>query len=226
MSFPQQIASQITTSPQVIQFAKDGKYEEAWIVNLDEKQPAKDEVQDYVNEGEYKKLIVEYIWNPDMDEERYVLTVIQDKGCQEQDRFEFVRKCFKIFYDQLNFSDLIRQIDQQIIGKEFLLQHLVQRVRLGVFNHWFSVGPIELWDEGEKLDPAVIEQKIKDRPEVEKSKLNYQGLAFIYNFDGSLPGPYHVFKTPCCYRQEDEWVVDTDLVNENLKKMVEGHWNA
>ena len=98
MSLPQQIASNITTPAKIIQFAKDGKYEEAWIINLDEKNPTDDQIQAYINKGDYKRLIVEYIWNPEVDDERYVLTVIQNDECQENDRFRFVKKCFQIFY--------------------------------------------------------------------------------------------------------------------------------
>jgi len=176
-----------------------------------------------VEADNYQKLIVEYIWNQDIDEERYVLTVIQDDGCIEKDRNKFVEKCLGIFYGELSFDDLVKQIDKQIVGREFLLQHPVQRVRLGVFNHWFSVGPIEMWDTGDDLSKEVIEQKIKVRPEVEKSNLNYQGLAFIYNFDGSLPGPYHILKTPTCHKKDEGWAVDTDLVYENMRGMVKGN---
>lgn len=146
-------------------------------------------------------MIVEYIWNQDVDEKRYVLTVIQDQGCQEKDKYQFVKKCLDIFYEKVSFEETLKRIDQEIIGHDFLLRHPVQRVRLGIFNHWFSVGPIEMWDSGDDdLSEEAVRKKIKARPEVEKSRLNYQGLAFIYNFDRSLLGPYHVLKTPTCHK--------------------------
>lgn len=221
MSLNPELSALIDSSAEVIQFAKDGKYEEAWIISLKDDFPSNDEINEYVSADDYEKLIVEFIWNNDVDEERYVLTVIQDDTCAEKDEYEFVKKCLDIFYEEKSFSDLIEKINQQIIGKEFLFEQPVQKIRLGVFNHWFSVGPIEMWDTGEVLDSKKIAQKIKSRPEVEKSKLNYQGLAFIYNFDGSKSGPYHILKTPCCYKQGDEWVVDIDLVNKNMRKMIE-----
>jgi hypothetical protein len=223
MSFPKNISKLIKNSSGVIQFAKDGKYEESWIISINDSRPTIEEIKNYVEADNYQKLIVEYIWNQDIDEERYVLTVIQDDGCIEKDRNKFVEKCLGIFYGELSFDDLVKQIDKQIVGREFLLQHPVQRVRLGVFNHWFSVGPIEMWDTGDDLSKEVIEQKIKVRPEVEKSNLNYQGLAFIYNFDGSLPGPYHILKTPTCHKKDEGWAVDTDLVYENMRGMVKGN---
>mgnify|MGYP005841240191 CR=1 FL=1 len=106
MSLNPELSDLINSSAEVIQFAKDGKYEEAWIISLKDDLPSNDEINEYVSADDY-------------------------------------------------------------------------------------------------------------------GKLNYQGLAFIYNFDGSKSGPYHILKTPCCYRQGDEWVVDIDLVNKNMRKMIE-----
>lgn len=212
----------IKNPPELIQFAKDGKYEEAWIIRLDESRPSESVIKEYLDKDIYEKLIVEFIWNNELDEERYVLTVVQNEGCEEKDGYGFIVKCFDIFYEKLEFSELVTRIDQEIIGGEFLLKNPVQKVRLGVFNNWFSLGPIDIWSVGEDLDLdlEVISQKIKERPEIERSKLNYQGLAFIYNYDGSLPGPYHVLKTPCCHKVNDEWVVDIELVEKYLREMI------
>jgi len=134
----------ITNSPQIIQFTKDAKYEDAWIIKLSEKVPSEQEIKNYIASDSFEELIVEYIWNPETDFERYVLTVVQDDGCVEQDKNAFFTKCLDLFYRNYSFGQLIGQIDSQIVGHPFLFQHPVQRVRLGVFNHWFSVGPIEL----------------------------------------------------------------------------------
>ncbi|MBU1110159.1 hypothetical protein KKB83_00890 [Patescibacteria group bacterium] len=214
------LTSQITEPARIIQFAKDGKYEEAWIINLSQNRPVAEEVEHYIDEGNYKELIVEYIWKPDVNDSRYVLTVFHD-NCLEKDKYKFISICLDCFYNKLEFQQLIDEIDQGIVGGPFLLRQPVQRVRLGVFNYWFSLGPIELWDKGDKLDKEVVTKHIKTRPDIERSKLNYQGLAFIYNFDRSLPGPYHVLKTPCCVRHNNEWVVDIDLVYNNMKLMLE-----
>ncbi len=221
MAILQQISQSIQQPAGVIQFAKDGKYEEAWIISLDQNKPPSQEINKYLQKDRYQKLIVEYIWNQDVDEHRYVLTVIHDHGCKQKDDYQFIQTNLDIFYDKLNFQNTISRIDQQIIGHDFLLRQPVQRVRLGVFNHWFSVGPIELWDQGDNLRRKDVEAKINARPEVKKSKLNYQGLAFIYNFDGSLPGPYHVLKTPTCHKLGEQWVVDVDLIYQNMKMILQ-----
>lgn len=169
MAIISDISSSIKKPAGIIQFAKDGKYEESWIISLNENRPAKNKIKDYLNKDSYQKLIVEYIWGNNIDEERYVLTVIQDDACLEKNKYQFVKKCLDILYDRLSFENLINQIDQQIIGKGFLLKQLVQKVRLGIFNHWFSVGPIEIWNGGDNLNLNLIKEKIKSRPEIERS---------------------------------------------------------
>ncbi len=165
----------------------------------------------------YEKLIVEYIWNPDQADKRYVLTIYQNDKCKVTDGFEFIDICLNLFDRKLGFVEHVQQLDTLIVGHEYLLNHSVQRVQLGVFNHWFSVGPIDLWGQGEELGKQQLLEKIDSRPEVKSSKLKYQALAFIFNFDKSLPGPYHVFKTPCCNKSDDGWRIDVELVWKTIK---------
>lgn len=220
MNTPIQLDTVIQSPAQIIQFAKDGKYEEAWIINLSDQKPNRSTIVAYTQASDFEELIVEYIWNPSDDARRYVLTVVQNTSCKVQDKTVFAATCLDLFYHQPSFAQLLAEIDHTIIGHPFLLRSSVQRVRLGVFNHWFSVGPIELWSAGEQLDDQAITQKIMNRPEVYESKLNYQGLAFIYNFDESLPGPYHVLKTPTCRKENDKWIVDIALVLKNLHRIL------
>jgi hypothetical protein len=220
MNLPTFAIESIQTPASIIQFAKDGKYEEAWIVSSGDPCPSQTQIKDYLCKDKFDKLIVEFIWNPDDNESRYVLTVIFDGTCRLKGNLEFVTTCLEIFYSQLPFNDAIQQINQQVIGSDFLFSTPVEAIRLGVFNHWFSVGPIDLWLAGEPIDDEVIRQKIDERPEVKESTLNYQGLAFIYNFSGQQPGPYHVFKTPCCHENGVGWIVDTDLVTQTIHKFI------
>lgn len=215
------LSAQITTSASVIQFAKDGKYEESWIINRDEDKPKTQEIKRYVDQDKYERLIVEFIWNPDDDSQRYVLTVILNEHCVVKDREEFISICLDILYEAADFATAIKELNERVVGKEFLFQVPVELVRLGIFNNWFSVGPIDLWNTGEELNKDEVIAKIKARPEVERSSLNYQGLAFIYNFSGKKSGPYHILKTPCCKKEGDEWVLVGELVWENLKKMID-----
>jgi hypothetical protein len=205
---------------QVIQFAKDGKYEQSWIISLINKHPNLNDIESYLSNEPYENLIVEYIWNPEVDANRYVLTVIQDGSCKVKDGKEFVSTCLDIFYSRLDFPSVIQALNSRIVGSDFLLNSNVELVRLGIFNHWFSTGPIDLWETGELLEKHVIDERINLRPEIRSTSLNYQGLAFIYNFNKNLSGPYHILKTPCCKKAGNIWAVDNDLVFKWMSKLV------
>ena len=212
--------SQITSAPEVIQFAMDGNYESAWAMNSSQSQPYESTIKNYIDSKEFNELIVEFIWNQNDDDRRYVLTMVLNEACKVNSPIDFIRGCFDIFNQRLSFFGCIESLDQQIIGKDFLLRSPIELVRLGVFNHWFSTGPIDLWKYGQPIDKEKIIAKIHARPEVKSSNLNYQGLAFIYNFNEALSGPYHVLKTPCCTKIDKQWVVDDELVWKYIEELL------
>lgn len=50
----------------------------------------------------------------------------------------------------------------------------------GIFNHWFSVGPVDLWKAGDQISERAIRERITVRPEVEKTNLAYEALLFKF----------------------------------------------
>jgi hypothetical protein len=210
----------ISTKPDVLQFAKDRKYEEAWIINLHELPPSQKEIVEYVNKEKFETLIVEYIWNSKDDDNRFVLTLFLDKKCQLQDLKKFIDISLGLFYNYRNFESFINTIDTQIVGREYLLNGPVDSVNMSVFNYWLSVGPVELWKVGDVYDSTAVTNKIKARPNIEKTKLNYQGLLFRFNINGNLNGPYYGIKTPCCTKIGNDWIVDYDKVDFWIKLML------
>lgn len=216
----EKLAEIITSNPDVIQFAKDRKYEEAWIINLSEIRPSDEKIKEYLNKEKFEAIIVEYIWNSKDDDNRFVLTLFLDKKCKLQNPKEFINISLDIFYNYPGFSSFIKVIDDKITGSEYLLMNSVDSVNLSVFNYWLSVGPVELWNRKEVYNSEKIKSKINSRPEIEKTKLNYQGLLFRFNIDGNLSGPYYGIKTPCCNKVGKEWIIDYKKVNYWIKLML------
>lgn len=203
----------ITSKPDVIQFAKDRKYEESWIISLEDKRPEEKEINDYLTKDKFELLIVEYIWNSNNNDKRFVLTLFLDRKCKLQDHKEFIDICLNLFFNYSNFDEFVNLIDSKIIGHSYLFKSEIDSINLGIFNHWLSVGPVELWKRGDKYSIENITKKIKSRLEIEKTNLNYQGLLFRFNLDGKLNGPYYGFKTPCCDKQEDYWVINYEKID-------------
>lgn len=210
----------IISKPDVIQFAKDRKYEEAWIINLSKLRPSERQIKKYLNKEKFETIIVEYIWNSRDNDNRFVLTLFLDKKCKLQNPKEFMNIDLDLFYDYRDFSSFIKMIDDKIIGQEYLLMNSVDSINLSIFNYWLSVGPVELWNRGEVYNFDEIKSKINSRPEIEKTKLNYQGLLFRFNVDGNLNGPYYGIKTPCCNKVEDKWIIDFKKIDYWIKLML------
>lgn len=213
------LSKEIKTKPDTIQFAKDRKYEEAWIIKRYEQIPSDLEIERYI-EDDYETLIVEYIWNSDKYDSLFVLTIFLDDTCKIKNHFLFIRKCLEYFYSYENFDAFVSQYDSEVIGREFLLKTEIEGIRIGVFNHWLSVGPIELWNKGEKKDLDSIILKIQSRPEVERSQLNFQGLLFTFNSSKNANGPFHGLKTPCCSKDKDTWIVDENKVRYWVNRLI------
>lgn len=210
----------IHTKPDVLQFAKDRKYEEAWIINLSEPKPFEEQIKNYLDKNKFETIIVEYVWNSKDDDSRFVLTLFLDEKCKLKDQKKFIDINLKLFYDYSDFYSFIKTLDDKIIGSEYLLVNSVDSVNLSVFNHWLSIGPVELWEKGNLYNLEEIKSKIESRPEIKKTSLNYQGLLFRFNVDGKLNGPYYGIKTPCCTRVKNEWIIDYKKINYWIKLML------
>jgi len=198
----------IVSKPDILQFAKDRKFEESWIIPLSKPRPSGKDISAYLQKDTFQTIIVEYVWNSSDDDNRFVLTLFLDQQCKLKDSKEFVDISLDLFYDYEDFESFIQIIDDKIIGKEYLLNNLADSVNLSVFNHWLSVGPIELWNKKSVYEFEEIKSKIHSRPEIETTSLNYQGLFFRFNVDGKSNGPYYGIKTPCCNKVGEKWTID------------------
>ena len=214
------ISQMVTSKPDVIQFAKDRKFEESWIITLVSTKPTEQDINNYLLKEKFEILIVEYVWNSNDDNKRFVITIFLDKNCKLQDPKKFVNISLDIFYHYSDFLTLIKIFDTRIIGNEYLLVNPVESVNLSVFNHWLSVGPVDLWKSGDFYNIDSITEMIKARPEIEKTKLNYQGLLFRFNINGNFNGPYYGIKTPCCDRLGDSWLINYEKVGYWIEKMI------
>lgn len=203
----------ISSKPDTLQFAKDRKFEKAWIIPQTTSLPSKKEINIYLTKDSYDLLIAEYIWNSKEDDKRFVFTLFLDKKCTLKDHRIFMNIMFDLFYNYQDFNYFIDSINSKVVGSNYLLRNPVESVTLGIFNHWFSVGPVEIWKKGEQYNFEKAHTLIKSRPEIEKTYHNYQGLFFRFNIDGLLNGPYYGIKTPCCKKEGSEWLIDYEKVD-------------
>jgi hypothetical protein len=151
----------ITVKPDILQFAKDRKYEESWIIPLTKTKPSEKEINDYLTNDKFELLIAEFIWNSNDNDKRFVLTLFLDKNCILKDNKTFINIILDLFYNYFNFDTCIEIINKKIIGSNYLLNNTVDSINISVFNHWLSVGPVELWERGSSYDLNQIKEKIE-----------------------------------------------------------------
>ena len=205
----QDILSQhITSYPDIIQFAKDRKYEEAWVFRRKCGYPSTEEINAYVNDS-YKTLIVEYMWNSEESDKVFILTIFNDADNDLVKGKEFIEKTLELFDSYKNFSTFITVYDQHIIGKQYLLRQSIDEINIGVFNHWLSVAPESLYLPREIYSKDLITDKLLTRPDILSTNLNFQALLFRINVSGDYNGPHYGFKTPISIKKGDTWNVDT-----------------
>ncbi len=195
--------------PDKIQFAIDGKYENAWVIDINDPRPTEDQLQDYLIKEEFSELVVEYIWRSTDGENANVVTIGKNDNLLAKNSADFMKLTLDVFYDYGNFDDFVNYIDRKVIGFDFLFKAPLDAIRVGVLNHWFSVGPVDLWRRGEVFPTLdAIKTKVATNPRLSPTSLNYQAVAFIFNLDRKLRGPYHVIKTSAAKKTNSGWEVD------------------
>ncbi len=195
--------------PDKIQFAIDGKYENAWVIDINDPRPTEDQLQDYLIKEEFSELVVEYIWRSADGENANVVTIGKNDNLLAKNSIDFMKLTLDVFYDYGNFDDFVNYIDRKVIGFDFLFKAPLDAIRVGVLNHWFSVGPVDLWRRGEAFPTLdAMKTKVATNPRLSPTSLNYQTVAFIFNLDRKLRGPYHVIKTSAAKKTNSGWEVD------------------
>ncbi|MEK7127624.1 MAG: hypothetical protein AAB838_02780, partial [Patescibacteria group bacterium] len=118
-----------------------------------------------------------------------------------------------------NFTDFISQLNSSVVGFEYILKNQPDLIRIGIFNHWFSTGPIDLWkkDMGVDFSMDKIKEILASRPEIASTNLNFQGMSFITNPTNQPPGIRHWIKSPCSTKSENNWEVNPEMVAKYLK---------
>lgn len=207
---------QIKSAPVQLQIAKDGKWEECWMIELD-RLPSQVDIEGYLTKEKYTDLAIEIVW-----EGHYIL------GVEYAPHLLVTPAVFleRIMVDAqrcTDFGELIGELNTALTGQEFLLTGEPDLIRVGVVNHWFSVGPMQVWRKGEAKTMTMqqLEQIISTKPEVESTKLNYQGMSFIFNLESTPPGTCHWIKSPCSKQENGVWKLDRTMIAKYLQEWAE-----
>ena len=209
----EKVAKYIKSRPRTIQVAKDGKWEQSWIIELSQGSPSRMDIQDYMNRGAYKDVAVEVVFDEPQGQ-HFILGLTYNDYLHVKTAEEFLGVFIdaSIHYD--TFQSFIVKLNHQIIGQNVLFAGSPDLIRIGIVNHWFTVGPCLVWQKGwpKEMSKMQLDQRLATKPEVIETKLNYQGMSFIFNIKGDAPGLCHWMKSPCSMKEGDLWRLDRAMI--------------
>lgn len=215
----QKIAKYISRKPFLIQITKDNIWEEheIWNIKPFDVLPDENAIISYLNKKAFKNVGIEALFKDDKDRV-YILGLVYNCHLITKTPLDFL----KIFISEtarfVDYATFISNLDSKIIGQQFFLQGEPDLIRVGIVNHWFSIGPCDVWTKGEikEMSHDLLEKKLSLKPEVVKTNLNYQGMAFLFNLKENEPGLRHWMKSPCSNYENGFWKLDEQLIFKYL----------
>lgn len=211
------VAQYIKSKPTSIQIAKDGKWEDAWIVDVTKVEPSLSDIKYYLSGSVYKEISVEAVFEEAGDGD-YILGLTFNNHLHVKTAESFLQMFISACLHFNTFHLFIDVLNRQVIGQNVLLTGDPDLIRIGIVNHWFSVGPCLVWQKGwsKEMSKAKLEERLQTKPEVIETKLNYQGMSFIFNVSGITPGLCHWMKSPCSRKGNGIWRLDRTMILDYL----------
>lgn len=202
------VIASISTKPTSMQVAKDGEWECSLKWQLD-KFPSS--LPTFLRDA-YQSLGAELFF--DQPDGVFVLGIEFRDRLKTPTEFEFVQAIHNVARQFPSFSEVLTHLNRNIVGTDTLLKDDPDIIRVGVVDHWFSVGPCEIWRKGEAKSISLesIQRRLDQHPLVNENSLNYQGMSFVFNIDAILPSLCHWIKSPCSVYDSQTWKVDTKKI--------------
>lgn len=202
----------------MVQIAKDHKWEETW--DIDPKGAiSNDAIRTYLDAQPYESVAVELLF-ADTKETATILGVVYNNKFKVPDELAFIEAMIRVAKDYTTIERCIDTLEDIFFGERgILLVGDPDLIRIGIVNHWFSVGPCCIWEKGQPrvMSYEVLDTDLASHPRVSKSSLNYQGISFLYNVNSF--NAYHWINVACGVPSHNEYIVDQDRVIALLKDL-------
>lgn len=207
------VAKNIKSKPRTIQVAKDGKWEQAWIIEISQGSPSRTDIQGYLNREVYKDVSIEVVFDEPQGQ-HFILGLTYNDHLHVKTAEEFLGVFTDACIRYVSFQSFIEKLNRQVVERDGLLAGSPDLIRIGIVNHWFTVGPCLVWQKGwpKEMSTAQLDQRLQTKPEVIETILNYQGMSFIFNIKGDAPGLCHWMKSPCSVKEGDLWRLDRAMI--------------
>lgn len=213
-----QISKFIISKPSKIQIAVNDKWEEVWIIDLAKQLPSSEELQKYLQSSNFKYVSIEMLF--EQSNGVYVFGMDYNEHLLTKTPYDFLIQSIGITNACVDFYSFVQELSSKLIGKPYLFLDEPDAIRIGVVNHWLSVGLCVVWqkDWQKNIQLGELQKKLESNQNLYKTNLNYQGMSFAVNRKGIPPGICHWIKSPCSNKKGEYWVLSEQKINHHLKE--------
>ena len=210
------INNYIVGKPFLINISKDDQWEKAWKINCNQSPPSDQEIEKCLNEP-FASLAIE-AWFNDKYNETTIFGIGYSQKFNSKNEKDFLRVIIKESFEYQNFIQFIDNLNKILTGTDgFFFQTNPDLIRVGVVDHWFSVGPCQIWEKSSPptLSLTEIKEKFKDKPALILTNLNFIGVAYVYKSESG----YYYIKPQCSTKQERTHLLDYQKILRSTKEL-------
>jgi hypothetical protein len=206
------ISTTIAAKPYAIQIAADNNWDSCLILPLGEKMDPYLSAQGFLRKGEHKVLSIEVLFT-DKEGLTTIFGATYNKNLNCGSEEVFLKSVINEAETFSSFRAFISHLDKALCGgKGVLLEGKPDLVRVGIVNHWFSVGPCQIWEKAKDkvIDKQKISALLDSRPEVAQTNLNFHGVSFIFNQNEF--SFYHWIKPQCGTKHNGYYIINKEQI--------------
>jgi hypothetical protein len=215
----QRMSSLLPNKPYALELAKDNRWEECLVIELPYRGDMTQRLANYLAKGKFEAVAIEAHFKDSNGLTN--IFGIKYKRRLRVSELEFLEVFADAARNYIDFPHLISTLDLKVYGKsEFLLSGDPDIITVGIVNHWFSTGPVQIWKKGasKRLTAPQLERLFKARPEIAETRLNFQGISIIYDSNGAVSR--HYLKPSCGKYQRGKYRLDKRLILALLKEFL------
>lgn len=208
----------IVEKPSKIQIAKDDKWEDVWVIDLDKQLPSTEELQKYLQSSNFNYVSIEMLF--EQSDGVYIFGMDYNEHLLTKTPYDFLAQSIDSTKRYTNFVSFIQELSMKFIGNAYIFIDEPDAIRIGVVNYWLSVGLCVVWqkDWSKNIQLTELRKKLESNQKLFKTNLNYQGMSFVVNLQGASPGICHWIKSPCSDKKGKYWVLSEQKIIQYLKE--------
>ncbi len=203
--------------PFLINISKNDQWEKAWKINRSQSLPSDQKIESYLENEPFTSLAIE-VWFKDKYNETTIFGMGYSQKFKVKNEAEFLKIIIEESFEYKNFILFINNLSKIFTeSNDFFFQTNPDLIRIGVVDHWFSVGPCLIWENSSQptLSLKEVKERLKNRPELVSTPLNFISVAYVYKSESG----YYYIKPQCSKKQGNLYLLDCQKIITSAQKL-------